>query len=330
MNTKSSNQWCRNLPAVLIAVGAMLVMTCPLRSEPAGHDEVAGNHSPTVFERTRKMQERMSNRFQHAWKELLETVDPKVRSGNTVSTASVDVREQNDSYVIRIHLPGRDIEKLEVVLKDGGQLGIVAPASAKTGRYAQTITLEGVTSDAKPQVEKMPKEHLVIIRIAKIPAAAEPAPKAEPPAPEKLAPSIDRWDRDVLEHMERMRREMDSIFSEGFKQLGDLPEIKGFFDDPRFGSSVELKEEDGNYVVRAFLPDRDAENVEVIIEDDVILKIDAVADETKRSNDNGTVLKRRAHYSQSLTLPGPVDAEKLMVDRRKDMLVITVPKKPKD
>lgn len=330
MNTKSSHQWCRDIPAVLIAAGAMSVMTCPLWSEPVGHDEASGNHSPTVFERTRKMQDRMSNRFQHAWKELREAVDPKVRSENTVSTASVDVREQNDSYVIRIHLPGRDVEKLEVVLKDGGQLGIVAPAGAKTGRYAQTITLEGVTSDAKPHVEKMPKEHLVIIRIAKKPAAAEPAPKAEPTAPDKLAPSIDRWDRDVLEHMDRMRREMDSIFREGFSQLGDLPEIKGFFDDPRFGSSVELKEEDGRYVVRAYLPDRDAENVNVTIEDDVTLKIDAVADETKRSDDNGRVLKRRAHYSQAFTLPGPVDAGNLKVDRRKDMLVITVPKKPKD
>jgi HSP20 family molecular chaperone IbpA len=79
-------------------------------------------------------------------------------------------------------------------------------------------------------------------------------------------------------------------------------------------------------VVRAYLPDRDAENVKVVVEDGRILKIDAVAEESTDKTKDGLILKRKASYSQRITLPGPVDPDKLAVDRKQDMLVITVPK----
>ena len=139
-------------------------------------------------------------------------------------------------------------------------------------------------------------------------------------------PPVDRWDRDLLDRMDRMRREMDQIFRDGFGRFGDLPEFKDLFDEARFGSSMELREQDGNYVVRAYLPDRDAANAKVVIEDGRILKIDAVSEETTEKTEDDLLLKRKASFSQSITLPGPVDADKLTVDRKKDMLLITAPK----
>lgn len=305
--------------------GAMLVLPLANRSA-AAENESASKPSADVVEKTRRLRSEMSRRFHETWNELRNSVEAKTRGGNSVSTASVDLREQNDGYTIRLHLPGRDVAKVKVTLVEGNKLQIVAPAGERAGRYEQTIVLGDLSSDASPMIETNQKENLITVHVAKAAAAATPAPKTESSTPERLVPPVDRWDRDLLDRMDRMRREMDQIFQDGFDRLGDLPEFKNLFDEARFGSSVELQEQDGNYVVRAYLPDRDAESVKVVIEGDRTLKIDAVAEETTEKTEEGLVLKRKAKYSQSITMPGPVDADKLAVDRKKDMLLITVPK----
>lgn len=61
-----------------------------------------------------------------------------------------------------------------------------------------------------------------------------------------------------------------------------------------------------------------------------MLKIDAVAEEATEKTEDGLILKNKESCSQSITLPGPVDADKLAVDRKKGMLLITVPKAKAD
>ena len=79
--------------------------------------------------------------------------------------------------------------------------------------------------------------------------------------------------------------------------------------------------------MRAYLPERDAKDVKVTVDDGRILKIEAEAEETISEENGAMVMKRESSYSQHLTLPGPVDAEQLKVDRKDGRLGITVPKR---
>lgn len=74
----------------------------------------------------------------------------------SVSTASVDLREQKESYIVRLNLPDRDLAKVAVTL-EGDTLRIVTPAGGKTSRYEQTLALAGAVPGAVFKIERMTK-----------------------------------------------------------------------------------------------------------------------------------------------------------------------------
>lgn len=323
MKLSSSPQSSVRLQVLAAAIGTLLIQpTLTMAAE---------DHEPlheSLIEKVRQLEDRMSNKFRNTWKELRDSGGRTARSEQVLSSASVDVREQNDGYTVRISLPGREIDKVEVGLINDNRLRIFAPANGKTGSYEQIVVLDGLAAGAKPDVTRRPKDDLIIIHLSKPPASGKPAaPEAATEPPKTLTAPLDRWDRDILARMERMRREMDDMFQQSIREFGDVPEFKGMFDRSRFGSSVDLQEENGNYVVRAYLPDRDAENIKVTVDEHHILKIEADAEERNEREGGTMVFERKSHYSQHLTLPGPVDAGQLKVDRKNGMLLITVPKK---
>jgi HSP20 family molecular chaperone IbpA len=79
------------------------------------------------------------------------------------------------------------------------------------------------------------------------------------------------------------------------------------------------------YIVRAYLPDRDINNVNVTVEGQT-LRLEAQAEAPDQKRDDETVVWRKAQYSQLLTPPGPVQADKMTVERKEHMLVVRVPK----
>ena len=271
------------------------------------------------LEKMEKWQDKMSDKFRDTWKGLRG--DAK---GKSVATASVDLREDKANYTVRLNLPDRDLEKVEITL-DGDTLHIVAPAGDKAGRYEQSLILAGVDSGAVPKIERKQKDSLIVVTVPKSSTAADMKPSLTLPDP-ALLPFSD-WDRDIIARMEKMRREMDRTFEDAFREFRNTPEHKGFFDEPRFGSSLDIKEEGDNYVVRVYLPDRDMEKVNVTLEDRA-LKIEAKDEETTKKEDKAGALHstRKAAYSQLVTLPGPVQSEKMKVEKKEAMIVVTVPK----
>jgi HSP20 family molecular chaperone IbpA len=268
-------------------------------------------------EKMKDWQEKMSDAFRDTWRGLWRAKSLGLAS---VSTASVDLREQPESYTLRLNLPERDLNKVEVAL-EADTLKITAPAEGKAARYEQAITLAGIAPDAKPQIERRQKDNLIVVTVPKASERLAPAPLPTP----CTFPMLDSWDRDVLGEMRRMQREMDRIFDEAFSEFRAEPQFREFFDQPRFGSSVDVQEEGDMYVVRAYLPDRDMNNVNVSIEEQT-LRLVANAEASDQNQDEGMVSWRKSQYSQLLTLPGPVQADKMTVERRENMLVIKVPK----
>jgi HSP20 family molecular chaperone IbpA len=307
-------------------LGTLPVM--PLVGPAVMAAEPEAGQAAGLAEKMRAMQDRMSRRFLETWRELRALVDARNNGKSSVSSASVDLREQNDSYTLRISLPGRDLDKVQVSLQDGKQLRIVSPADAKAGAYEQILVLECLAPGTVPELHKFPDVHLVIVHLAKAPATPQAPPLARKAPPEPLPAPPERWDRDILERMEHMRHEMDEMFRRSVEDFGGAPGLRDLFDESRLGSSVDLRDEGGKFIIRAYLPRREMETVKVTVENENVLHIES--EETEEKSHDGMALKHEASYSQRLTLPAPVDAAGLMVDRRMGMLIISVPRKTRD
>jgi HSP20 family molecular chaperone IbpA len=297
-------------------VGAsIMVFTMGAVTAQDRQDEGAG-----FREKMKEWQEKMSDAFRDSWQRLWQDRGAKNPDAATVTAASVDLREQQDSYTLRLHLPNRDLDKVQIDLS-GDTLRIVAPPEAKAARYEQIIQLENLTAGVTPQIERKPEDGLIVVTIPK--SSGEAAATTPPDSPP--ANRWDDWDRDVLEQMNRLREEMDRIFGQAFSEFRNRPEFKEFFDQAQFGSSFDVQEESDKYIVRAYLPDRDINNVNVSVEGDV-LKLEAQGEDTRQEEGNGSFFSRKAQYSQVLSLPGPVQADKMTVERKENMLIVTLPK----
>lgn len=273
----------------------------------------------------RQLQEKMSEAFLGA----LKNINGGGGAAQTPSSVSADLREQNDGYTLRLNLPNRSVDKVEVNL-DGNQLRIVAPEEGAVRRYEQTITLGDVPASAQPRIERKPQDHLIVVTVPKSSSSGSVA--VTPPDRRSNDPdSIFRHDQDIMDSMERMRRDMDRIFEDSFRGFGMMPNMKGLFDQHRFSSTYDIDDQGDRYVVRAYLPDRDMENVSVTVEGQT-LHIEARAEDSARGSkgkDQPQTRVHRAQYSQMVTLPGAVDSLKMTVDRKDHMLVITLPKDQK-
>jgi HSP20 family molecular chaperone IbpA len=214
------------------------------------------------------------------------------------------------------------VNKVEINLT-GNTLRIVAPVEGKEGRYEQNIQLDGVAANAPTQVSRSPKDNLIVVNVPKAAVDTVAAtPSVTPAAP---LDAWVAWDRDVLAQMDRMQREMDAVVNQAFVDFPTPPRLGGFFNQARFDSSFSVQEQGSNYIVRAYLPARDMGNVNVTVEGQ-ILKIEAKGENTQQGPNGNTALSQKAQYSQVLTLPGPVQSDKMTVDRKENMLIVTLPK----
>jgi HSP20 family molecular chaperone IbpA len=315
MKASLVNNRCARLLATSLALSAG-ILTITNNLATAQETNQTGTNS--FSEKAKSWQEKMSDAFRDTWRGLGTDKNAKSMTESSLATASVDLREQEDSYVVRMNLPDRNLDKVQISL-DQNILKIEAPADGKAASYQQAITLSGIAPEAKPQIERKAKDNLIVVTVPKA-AAGNPSTQA----PVVVRPSVqDPWDQDVMRQMWLMQRQMDRIFNEAFAEFHSMPDFQRYFNQPRFGSSVDLQEQGDKYVVRAYLPERSMENVKVTVENQT-LKIEAKAEKAK--SDQGSQLSEKAYYSQFLTLPGSVQSDKMAVDRKEGMLVITLPK----
>lgn len=302
--------------SIALATAGVCLATVMLATGAPAANEANKNDSGFIRS-AEKWQSKMSDIFRDTWQSL--------RGGApAAATASVDLREQDQAYVVRLNLPKRDLAQVEVTL-DGGVLRIMAPGVGNVSRYEQALTLPGAGTAAEMKIERKPADNLIVVTVPKQSVAAELSKPANPgiflPAP------LADWDRDLLRRMDLMNREMDRVFKEAFDEFRDVPAHQGYFDLPSFGSSVAIKEEGPNYIVSAYLPARDMSHVDVSVEGSV-LRIEAKAEDAGSAPGPAEQPARRrySHYLQTLTLPGPVQVDKMKVERKEGMLTITLPK----
>ncbi len=93
--------------------------------------------------------------------------------------------------------------------------------------------------------------------------------------------------------------------------------------------SVDVREDEDNYIVEVELPGLSEKDVEVKVENGV-LTIASRKDESKEEKDEGYIRKERRHFSfkRSFSLPENVDVEKIAANFKNGLLDIAVPKAP--
>jgi HSP20 family molecular chaperone IbpA len=150
------------------------------------------------------------------------------------------------------------------------------------------------TATARLSARDKQKQNLITVTIQKTSTAADQAGIG----PATSASPLERSDREVLERMARMHQEMDQMFKDAFEDIPIAPEQGGFFDEPRFGYSVVLHDEDENDTVLAYLPGRELKNLNVTVEGQT-LRIGAQAEASEEKKASGITSSYKARYLQT-------------------------------
>lgn len=133
--------------------------------------------------------------------------------------------------------------------------------------------------------------------------------------------ALTRWD--PFREMETFREAMDRMFDEPWRSRSGLwlQRSEGF------PLALDVAEDDSDYIVKASMPGVDPDQVEITLTDNVL----TIKGETKSEQDteekNYHVRERRfGSFMRSVTLPMPVDADKVEASHENGVLTLRLPK----
>jgi HSP20 family molecular chaperone IbpA len=118
---------------------------------------------------------------------------------------------------------------------------------------------------------------------------------------------------DVQLRMRELQSQLDNVFAQAFRDFGSD------FGQSGFASSVDLREQKDRYVARVYLPKGDTSKVNATMNGNN-LEITMNGSETKNSG------AQSEKYQEVIFLPQPVRADQVQIQRKPNMVVISVPK----
>jgi HSP20 family protein len=108
-----------------------------------------------------------------------------------------------------------------------------------------------------------------------------------------------------------------------------LEEVWGRSAAGRLAPSVDISEDDGNYIVTAELPGTKREDVTVELEDDVLTIRGEKRNERDEKKEKRRIVERSyGTFSRSFTLPSNADGEKVTASFKDGVLTVTIGKRP--
>jgi HSP20 family protein len=108
-----------------------------------------------------------------------------------------------------------------------------------------------------------------------------------------------------------------------------LEEVWGRSAAGRLAPSVDISEDDGNYVVTAELPGTKREDVTVELEEDVLTIRGEKRNEREEKKEKRRLVERSyGTFSRSFTLPANADGEKISASFKDGVLTVTIGKRP--
>jgi HSP20 family protein len=108
-----------------------------------------------------------------------------------------------------------------------------------------------------------------------------------------------------------------------------LEEVWGRSAAGRLAPSVDISEDDGNYIVTAELPGTKREDVTVELEDDVLTIRGEKRNERDEKKEKRRIVERSyGTFSRSFTLPSNADGERVAARFENGVLTVTIAKRP--
>ena len=133
-----------------------------------------------------------------------------------------------------------------------------------------------------------------------------------------------RWS--PLREMERMQREMNRLFNGGMAPLtrgGEAMTIAEWI------PTVDIIEDDKEFVVKAELPEVKKDDVKVTVEDDVLtIRGERKAEKEEKGKKFHRIERSYGSFERSFTLPEATDANKVSSEFKNGMLTMHLPKNP--
>jgi HSP20 family protein len=162
------------------------------------------------------------------------------------------------------------------------------------------------------------------------PTASQPAPRATTDDVFSLTPFGDEWD--PFAEFERMREQMMRMFDDSFGRLGASPLWRQRRGGEFFAPHMDLEEKGDAYVVRMDIPGADKGDISVNIEGQTLTVSGKTSELREEKDKSGRILRqerRSGRFQRVMTLPGPVQVEKMVATYKDGVLTITVPKADK-
>ncbi|MEO6872866.1 MAG: Hsp20 family protein [Chthoniobacterales bacterium] len=136
---------------------------------------------------------------------------------------------------------------------------------------------------------------------------------ATTPTPSPSATPQSSSNASLAQRMQQLDNQLDSVFADTFRGFGNT------FSNSAFASSIDLRDQKNKYVVRVYVPKADTSKVNAKVEGDT-LHVTASGEETTKNS------SQSARYEQIITLPGPVQSDKMKIERKQNLVVIDLPK----
>jgi HSP20 family protein len=133
------------------------------------------------------------------------------------------------------------------------------------------------------------------------------------------APDLSAWP--TLDRWSNLRDELNSLFDLPFGTLNRPGQLFS-----GWSPALDLYQNNDNFVAVVELPGMRKEEIEISLHDGSLI----IAGERKSSSLNGDKAERTERYvgsfRRSISLPAPVDAEKVNATYRDGILIVTMPK----
>lgn len=143
---------------------------------------------------------------------------------------------------------------------------------------------------------------------------------------DEFSQRVDTWD--PFRRMEQMQEEIDRAIRNATEQFSLGPGATAFRPDAGYSSSFDLRDRKDHFELRAYLPDVDASDVNVKIDNGRTLHVSAnhKKQESKRNGAGEESVTELGEYEQMVTLPESVRANDMRVQRNGHEVIITIPK----
>ncbi len=250
-------------------------------------------------------------------------------TGTGLSSSSVTVQETPSSYQIELSLPEQDARNLELRM-EGTTLHMASGESAAS-RQEQSFLLP----EARPGVAMNVKRDNGRVEIT-IPKADAPGTvaAAQTARPHQVVPpqhgrqqSFDTVRDQILSQFAQMQQQMGRMMSQADDAGGDP--FDALFSGMMTGNNsspggFELREQKDKYILSAELPEEQAKNIKIAVDNDRILKI--TSEQASSQSNGGFGSQQSSQFTQAMSLPGPVKTDQVSMDYKDGRFEITLPK----